>query len=44
MKSDVINIDNRGNGFEAALSETEAAAKYRDLDSKQTLQLRILTE
>ena len=44
MKSDVITIDNRGNGFEAALSEAEAAAKYRGLDSKQTLQLRILTE
>ena len=44
MKSDVITIDNKGNGFELALSEAEAAAKYRGLDDKQTLQLRILTE
>ena len=27
MKSDVITIDNRGGGLEAALSEAEAAAK-----------------
>ena len=44
MKSDVITIDNRGGGFEAALSEAEAAAKFRGLDNRQTLRLRILTE
>ena len=44
MRSDIISIDNQGNGLEAALSQTEAVAKFRGLDDKQALQLRILTE
>ena len=44
MRSDIINIDNKGNGFEAALSQTEAVAKFRGLDDKQALRLRMLTE
>ena len=44
MRSDCITIDNKGNGFEAALSQAEAVAEFRELDEKQTLQLRILTE
>lgn len=44
MRSDCITIDNKGNGFEAALSQAEAVAEFRGLDEKQALRLRILTE
>ena len=44
MKSDSISIDNQGSGFEAALSQTEAAAKFRGLNDREALRLRILTE
>ena len=44
MTSDRINIDNEGNGFEAALFQAEAVAKYRGLDQKETLRLQIITE
>ncbi|MBR0207071.1 MAG: hypothetical protein IJQ45_10055 [Clostridia bacterium] len=44
MRSDCIHIDNKGNGFEAALFQAEAVAKYRELNDKEALQLRILTE
>ena len=44
MKSDIINIDNRGKGFRDALAEAEKAAAYRDLDHKKSLQLRLCTE
>ena len=44
MKSDVIQIDNRGNGFDLALTETEKAAQYRALGHKETLHLRLCAE
>ena len=44
MKTDVISIDNREHGFQEALSQTLKAAAFRDLDHKQTMQLRLCTE
>ena len=44
MKSDVIHIDNRGNGFQDALQETAKAAEYRGLSHKEELRLRLCTE
>ena len=44
MKSDIIRIDNCGNGFADALTETEKTAQYRELNHKETLQLRLCTE
>ena len=44
MRSDIINIDNQGNGFESALSQAESVAKFRGLDARETIRLRILTE
>ena len=44
MRSDCISIDNEGNGFEAALFQADAVAKYRGLDPKEALHLRIITE
>ena len=44
MKTDVILIDNQGNGFENALAETRKAAVYRTLDKKDSLQLEMITE
>ncbi len=44
MKSDIIHISSRGSGMEAALRETEKVAAYKELDTKSTLHLRLLTE
>jgi hypothetical protein len=44
MRSDIIQIDNRGNGFEAAVNETKKAAEYSNVDAKQSLQLQLITE
>ena len=44
MKTDVIEITNKGEGVENALTETERAAVYRGLTPKQTLRLRLLAE
>ena len=44
MKSDIIRIDNQGNGFQEALTQTEKAAQYRGLSRKESLQLRLCTE
>lgn len=44
MKSDIINIDNQGNGFREALTQTEKSAEFRDLSHKEALQLRLCTE
>ena len=44
MKSDIIQIDNRGKGFALALEETEKAARYRELGEKETLHLRLCAE
>ena len=44
MKSDVILIDNQGNGFADAVEETKRAAEFRGLEPKQAIQLQLLTE
>ena len=44
MKSDIINIDNRGNGFQDALEQTAKAAAFRGLSHKEELRLRLCTE
>ena len=44
MKTDIISIDNRGNGFQNALEQTEKAAAFRELDHKEALKLRLCTE
>ncbi len=44
MKTDVIEITNKGDGIENALMETERAAVYRGLTPKQALRLRLLAE
>ena len=40
MKSDVIIIDNRGNGFDKSLDETRKVAAYEDLTHKESLCLQ----
>ncbi|MBQ5311585.1 MAG: hypothetical protein ILP19_06040 [Oscillospiraceae bacterium] len=44
MKSDVIMIDNLGNGLKNALEQTEKVAQFRGIDRKQTLHLVLCTE
>ena len=44
MRSDIINIDNQGNGFQDALTQTEKSAAFRDLGHKESIQLRLCTE
>lgn len=44
MKSDIIKIDNSGNGFQDALAQTTKTAQFRNLTHKETLQLRLCAE
>ena len=44
MKSDVIHVTNDGAGFDQALAQAEAVARFRDLDHRGALHLRLLTE
>ena len=44
MKSDVIHVTNEGEGFDRALLQAEATARFADLDHRSTLHLRLLTE
>ena len=44
MKSDVIHVTNEGAGFDEALAQAEAVARFRSLDPKSALHLRLLTE
>ena len=44
MKTDVIEISPAGEGMAEALRQTEKAAAYRDLSSKESLRLRLLSE
>ena len=44
MKSDVILIDNQGNGFDEALKQTSKVAEYRQLNQKDTLRLQLMAE
>ena len=44
MRSDIINLDNCGNGYQDALDQTAKAAQFRDLSRKEALRLRICAE
>ena len=44
MKTNIIRIDNQGNGFSRALDETEKAAVFEGLDQKDAMRLSLLTQ
>ena len=44
MKSDIILIDNLGNGFDQAVEETRRVAQFRGLNHKNSLRLQLCTE
>ena len=44
MRSDMIQIDNLGNGFEDAVKETNKVAQYNSLNEKETRYLQLCTE
>ena len=44
MKSNVITIDNQGNGFDGAVKETQKVAVYEELGHKESLHLQLCTE
>ena len=44
MKSNLVNIDNQGNGFDKAIEESKKVAVYMELNQKDSLQLQLLTE
>ncbi len=44
MKSDVVLLDSNGGGIDSAFQQVDAVASYRDLTSKETLRLHLLTE
>jgi hypothetical protein len=44
MKSDIISIDNQGNGFENAIKETQKVAVYKELNHQDSIRLELITE
>ena len=44
MKSDVIRIDNQGNGYAECVQLTEKCAQYRGLERKETVQLMMIAQ
>ena len=44
MTSDVIKIDNQGNGFGDAIKQTEKVAAYHALSEEESLKLQLLAE
>ena len=44
MKSDVILIDNQGNGFGEAVQQTKKVAEYRGISPKETMHLQLMAE
>ena len=44
MKSDVIMIDNQGNGFDDAIQQTKKVAEFRGLSHKDSVRLQLFTE
>ena len=44
MKSDVIHVTTEGEGLEEALAQADGVARFRQLDRKNALHLRLLTE
>ena len=44
MKSNMIHIDNQGNGFQDAVNETKKVVEYNGLGAKDALCLQLCTE
>ena len=44
MRTDIIEIDHHGNGFEKAAEETRKAAAYHGLTGKDSMHLQLCTE
>lgn len=44
MKSNIITIDNHGNGFTDAVGEAKKVAAYNGLEGHNSLQLQLITE
>ena len=44
MKSDVIMIDNQGNGFAEAIQTAEKVAEFQGLNQKEAIQLKVIAE
>ena len=44
MKTDIVELNKENDFLNEAIEQTEKAAKYGGLDSKQTIRLRLLTE
>ena len=44
MKSDIIRIDNQGNGFQDAIAETRRVAVYQELNAQASIRLQLITE
>lgn len=44
MKTDIVELKKENDFLNEAIEQTEKAAKYGELDSKQTIRLRLLTE
>ncbi len=44
MKSDLILIDNQGNGFDRAVEETKKVAQFQGLDHKNSIRLQLCAE
>jgi len=44
MRTDIIQVDNQGNGFDEIMKQAAKTAKYCGLDAKNTVHLQILTE
>ena len=44
MRSDIIAIDNQGNGFDEAMAQTKKTAAFRGISHKDEISLQLLTE
>ena len=44
MRSDIVKIENSGEGFQNAIEEAQKVAAYKKLDETQSVQLQILTQ
>jgi len=44
MRSDIITIDNAGNGFQEAVDQTKKVAAYEGISELDSIQLQVLTE
>lgn len=44
MKSDVISIDNMGNGFDEVMKQVEKVSVWNNLDHKKQIHLQLLAE